>query len=78
MPDGIGVSLFIRNAEILESPPVVKVPLQPIRLGNLATPFRTLTIAGSDIRDLSPFEDTLWIELAPAIASIRYDWQRDP
>lgn len=56
-----------RIAGILESPRVVEVPLQAIRLGDLAIaaiPFETFTETGLEIKDLSPFGDTFTIELA--------------
>lgn len=56
-----------RIAKILQAPDSIDVPLQVLRIGDLAIsaiPFETFAEIGLDIKDRTPFQDSFTIELA--------------
>ncbi len=58
---------FARVQSLLEGPDEISVPLQAIRIGDLAIaaiPFEVFTEIGLEIKQKSPFADTFTIELA--------------
>lgn len=56
-----------RIARILEAPETIDVPLQAVRIGDLAIaaiPFEVFTEIGLELKDKAPFTDSFTIELA--------------